>query len=87
MLADISHKGEKKEKEIQDVCGRVVVVSWGIREHSKTSGNYSHSHNRGKFCKALHKVNTCLNMLRFGAYKPNPYMLLISKLRKISLFK
>jgi len=67
MLADISHKGEKKEKEIQDVCGRVAVVSWGTREDSKPSGNYSHSHNRGKFYKALYKVNTCLNMLRFGA--------------------
>jgi hypothetical protein len=67
MLADISHKGEKKEKEIQDVCGRVAVVSWGTREDSKTSGNYSHSHNRGKFYKVLYKVNTRLNVLRFGA--------------------
>jgi hypothetical protein len=61
MLADISHKGEKKEKEIQDVCCR------GIRKHSKTSGSYSHSHNRGKFFKAFYKINTCLNMLRFSA--------------------
>jgi len=67
MLADISHKGEKKEKEIQDVCGTVAVVSWGIRVHSKTSGNYSHSHNRGKFYKTIYRVNTCLNVLRFGA--------------------
>jgi len=64
MLADISHKGEKKEKEFQDVCVRVAVVSWGIREHSKPSGNYSL---RGKFLKAIYKVNTCLNTLGFGA--------------------
>jgi hypothetical protein len=63
MLADISHKGEKIEKDIQDVCGRVAVVFWGMRENSKTPGNYSHSHNRGKFYKALYKVNTCLSML------------------------
>jgi hypothetical protein len=67
MLADISHKREKKEKDIQDVCGRVVDLSWGTRENSQTSGNYSHSHNRGKFYKALNKVNACLNMLRVGA--------------------
>jgi hypothetical protein len=67
MLADISHKGEKKEKEIQDVCGRVAVLSGGVREHSQTSGNCCHSHNRGKFYKAFYKINTCLNMLRFGA--------------------
>jgi len=67
MLADISHKGEKKEKEIQDVCGRVAVVSLGIREESKTSGNYSHSQNRGKFYKEIYKVNTRLNIFLFGA--------------------
>jgi hypothetical protein len=48
MLADISHKGEKKEKEIQDVCGRVAVLSWVIRESNETSGNYSRSQNTGK---------------------------------------
>jgi hypothetical protein len=54
MLADISHRGEKKEKDIQDVCGRVALLSWGTRENSQTSGNYAHSHNRGKFYKASH---------------------------------
>jgi hypothetical protein len=61
MLADISHNGQKKEKEIQDVCGRIAVLYWGVKESSKISGSNPHSRDRGKFNKVSYKVNTCLN--------------------------